>query len=285
MFNTTNNYNFNYSAGQPDVPKVDVWTRVTTIAVVVTMLLTAVLVVAPQRPTPVMLHLTITAPVLLQQPSRRPTIMPVLKASQRRRLRCHNALMVHTSTVAVETCAVASVRRVADSASTTDYVSVVITPTDQARDWKRRWREIERRSTGLQKPRTGSIGGESVHVARDELHAFYIECYHLKDVLKVEAATLGITGQQVEDAITADPVLALLADLANLDKHAKLDAKKYPPRSGHVPTFGHASGASTGTGWLLELPIIHGATERDGLDVAHQAVEVWRRLLIGWKLL
>lgn len=122
-------------------------------------------------------------------------------------------------------------------------------------------------------------------MARDELHSFYIECYHLKDALIVEASTLGITKRQVEDAITADPVLALLADLANLDKHAKLNTSKHPARSGHVPAIGHASGASNSAGWRLELPIIHAGTERDGLDVARQAVEAWRRLLTGWKLL
>jgi hypothetical protein len=190
--------------------------------------------------------------------------------------------MAHTSTATVEARAVARVRRVADSASATDHVSVVLTPTDQARDWKRRWLEIERRAAELQQPRTGSISGESVHMARDELHSFYIECYHLKDALIVEASTLGITKRQVEDAITADPVLALLGDLANLDKHTKLDRS---PRSGHVPVIGNASGASTGAGWRLELPIIHAGTERDGLDVARQAVEAWRRLLAGWNCL
>ncbi|MGD1058057.1 MAG: hypothetical protein ABR992_11670 [Solirubrobacteraceae bacterium] len=49
-----------------------------------------------------------------------------------------------------------------------------------------------------------------------------------------------------------------------------------------MPVIGDAS---TGTGWRLELPILHISTQRDGLDVARQAVEAWRRLLTGWKLL
>jgi hypothetical protein len=176
-------------------------------------------------------------------------------------------------------------RSVSDSLTLTEHVEVAVTPADQARDWKRRWREIERRLSDMRQPRAGSIGGDAINVARDGLHSFYIECYHLKDALKIEAPLLGITGRQVEDAITADPALALLADLANLDKHAALNTKKHPPRSGHVPTYGVANGTSVGTGWRLQLPIIHAGTERDGLDVARQAVDAWRRLLTGWKLL
>jgi hypothetical protein len=80
MFNTTNIYNLNGSAGQPRDPKIDAWTKVIAVAAVVTMLLTAVLVVftimASQRPTLVMRHVTIPTPVLIQQPpQRQPTIM------------------------------------------------------------------------------------------------------------------------------------------------------------------------------------------------------------------
>lgn len=81
MFNTTNIYNLNGSASQPSNPKVDAWTKVTAVATVMTMLLTALLlaftIMASQRPTPVMRNVTIPTPVLIQEsPPRQPTIMP-----------------------------------------------------------------------------------------------------------------------------------------------------------------------------------------------------------------
>lgn len=279
MFNTTNIY---LNAAAQHGATVDVWTKVMTLCTVVMMLLTALQVVR---------SISASHPDDRRTPRDHSGAGPhhiynhATGRAGRRRVLCHTARMAHMSTVNVEARAVAGVRRVADCASATDHVSVVVTPTDQARDWRRRWLEIERRSTALNRPRAGSIGGDSVHVARDELHSFYIECYHLKDALIAKAQTLGITKRQVEDAITADPVLALLADLANLDKHAKLNTSKHSPRSGHVPAIGYARGASVGSGWRLELPIVHAGTERDGLDVARQAVEAWRRLLTSWELL
>jgi hypothetical protein len=69
--------------------------------------------------------------------------------------------------------------------------------------------------------------------------------------LKAEGAVAGGT---VEQAITSDPNLALLADLANLDKHFKLSRA---PRSGDVPTItvkGVQPGSGEG-GWRLEATI------------------------------
>jgi hypothetical protein len=72
MFNTTNIYNLNESAGQPSDPRVDAWTKVAAVATVMTMLLTALLltftIMASQRPTLVVRYVTIPTPVLIQQP-------------------------------------------------------------------------------------------------------------------------------------------------------------------------------------------------------------------------
>jgi hypothetical protein len=126
------------------------------------------------------------------------------------------------------------------------------------------------------------MSGEAIRSARDRLFSFFVLTYHLKDGLKEES---GIEANIIEGAVRADPDLALLADLANLDKHGRLDR---PPRSGSVPRIGEVAGLQDGAGsdgWRLSMPIHHGDRTLDGLTVARGAVDAWRRHLKGWKLL
>ncbi len=169
--------------------------------------------------------------------------------------------------------------------TTAATASATLTPTDQARDWERRWHEVERELTELLAPQPGGMSGDAIHAARHRLHSFYVQAYHIKDALKAEAATTGIPGETVEAAITAEPALALLADLANLDKHGTLNRS---PRSGHVPRIVSGSGTAataSDAGWRLDLQIEHGGRLLDGLMTAADAVDSWRRVLTGWGLL
>jgi hypothetical protein len=138
----------------------------------------------------------------------------------------------------------------------------------------------------LLEPRTGSRSAERINNERHKLHAFYVQTYHIKDALIADAANTGISEAAVEQAVTGDPALALLADLANLDKHVDLTRK---PRSGHVPVIKGARGTtSPGSGpdtWRLDLEIEHAGRTLDGLQVADDAVRSWRKHLIGWGLL
>ncbi len=172
-----------------------------------------------------------------------------------------------------------------ETLSLTDNVSATMTPADQSRDWKRRWREIERELSALGQSRDGSMSAEAIHQARHRLHSFFIQAYHLKDALNVEQSNTGIPASTVEAAISAEPALALLADLANLDKHGALSR---PPRSGAVPTIASASATSenaAGPGWRLNLVIEHSGRRLDGLAAATDAVDAWKRVLTSWGLL
>ena len=134
-----------------------------------------------------------------------------------------------TDSVSVST---STVRHVSEELSLTGHLDMEFRPADQARDWKRRWKEIERKAAELQEPRSDGMSGNTLQAAGDELHTFYISCYHLKDSLKHEASTTGVSKRAVEDAVNADPALSLVGDLANLEKHASIDAKKHPPKTG-----------------------------------------------------
>jgi hypothetical protein len=159
-------------------------------------------------------------------------------------------------------------------------------PADQKRGWKQKYHEAERELQELLAPKTSARSASAVTAAQHKLHAFYVQTYHIKDALIADAASTGRSGKTVENAITSDPTLALLADLANLDKHDHLTK---PPRSGGVPviesvggTSGHDSQPET---WRLDMVIKHNGKTLDGLHVAEDAVIAWRKLLTGWGLI
>jgi hypothetical protein len=171
------------------------------------------------------------------------------------------------------------------SAAAAASVSIALRPADQTRGWRRRWQEAERDLAELLAPRTDAVSGEGIHTARHDLHSFYVQTYHLKDALKDEAGATGVPGATIETTVTNEPALALLADLANLDKHGQL---KNPPRSGHVPVVASVAGstvdASPGS-WRLRLVVKHAGKTLDGLELARDAVDAWRRHLTDWGLI
>jgi DNA-directed RNA polymerase subunit RPC12/RpoP len=173
---------------------------------------------------------------------------------------------------------------IAGEVNVTGALSWQLQPGDQSRGWKARWDQIQRELKEILAPHLEQLSAETIHAARHRLHSFYVQTYHLKDALIAEAPSTGVLPREVEDAVTNDPNLSLLADLANLDKHGNL---KNPPRSGHVPQIGSVAGESSSTsdGWRLVLTIGHGAGTRDGLQVAQAATDSWSRALAGWGLI
>lgn len=171
---------------------------------------------------------------------------------------------------------------------TTVSLTTRLIPADQTRGWKQRFHEAERELKKLLAPQTSPRSADTVNAERDALHAFYVQTYHIKDALKADVASTGISGPTIELAISGEPILALLADLANLDKHGAWDPKK-TPRSGSVPVFASHGGTSSHNTqpetWRLDLVIGHAGKTLDGLQVAEEAVAAWRKVLIGWGLL
>jgi hypothetical protein len=159
----------------------------------------------------------------------------------------------------------------------TGSLSIELTPGAQARDWRQRWVEIQEHLKRLLVPHSEAMSSASIQNANHDLQSFFVQAYHLKDSLKKDAKTTGVRATTIEDAIKADPHLALLEDLANLDKHG-------PPRSGAIPTW-NVSGVSEGNaGWRLSLTIRHKGKTLDGLNFACEAVSAWERHLSQWGL-
>ena len=68
----------------------------------------------------------------------------------------------------------------------------------------------------------------------DEVYAFFMNCYHLKDWIKNDD-TVKLLKEDVEDFIKRHECMRLCADICNSIKHLNLTR---PPKSGQVPKFG-----------------------------------------------
>jgi hypothetical protein len=68
----------------------------------------------------------------------------------------------------------------------------------------------------------------------DEIYAFFMNCYHLKDWIKHDSAIPSAVQRAVEPHINSSRPLKLCADICNSLKHLKLTSS----RSGEHPAFG-----------------------------------------------
>ena len=168
-----------------------------------------------------------------------------------------------------------------DNFKATDSVSMELTPGAQARDWRQRWIEIQEHLKRLLAPHSEPMSAALIQNANHDLHSFFVQAYHLKDLLIQDAGTTGVPATTIENGITADPHLALLADLANLDKHGELSKS---PRSGNIPTWSVSAVSEGDAGWRLSLTIRHKGETHDGLNFAGEAVSAWERHLTRWGL-
>src|SRR4051812_12358449 len=111
---------------------------------------------------------------------------------------------------------------VSETLTFTDEATATLMPAARPNDWRRRWEALQTEVDDVTAKRPGGMSRDSIDKATGELMSFFMRAYHLKDALKDPAAKVPISGKDVEDAVTKDPNLALLADLANLDKHFHL---------------------------------------------------------------
>lgn len=158
-----------------------------------------------------------------------------------------------------------------------------LTPGKQDRDWKQRWDLIQNDFKQVTAPCLKPMCSEEIHILYQRLCSFYIHAYHLKDALIASASLPRLSKSVIEKEITNDKRLAILADLANLDKNCQLTRNI---RSGAVPII-QISGIDDplGNGWSLSVKIHHGNNFLDGIGVAGAALKAWREKLNMWGLI
>lgn len=185
-----------------------------------------------------------------------------------------------------ETAIKVSQTNTVESVGIVDSIKASLIPGEQERTWERRWQDAQDHLSRLLTLRPEPLSAAAIYIAHADLQAFFVQTYHLKDSLIGASASTGVSRQTIENEIINNADLALLADLANLDKHGRLSN---PPRSGDVPKVVSVSGSTTSSeatprGWSLDLVIEHKGQHLDGLEVAKRAISAWRQALKGWNL-
>ena len=115
----------------------------------------------------------------------------------------------------------------------------------------------------------------------DDIFAFFLNCYHLKDWLKNDPAFTKRTKQQVEDYVKTTPCLLLCADICHATKHLMLRGT----RSGSVPRFEDINLTAFEGGPLdkhvaYQLVIEHAGKKQTALAIARECVRAWDSFLL-----
>ena len=125
-----------------------------------------------------------------------------------------------------------------------------------------RWYE---RLQDLNAGRTHTMASDNY---QDDIYAFFLNCYHLKDWIRRDPSVAPATKGLVESYITSTPMLALCADLCNALKHFTLTQHMSHAGGGHPaglraldlrqPLFEHGHGRVAEARILV---VLHGAGE------------------------
>ncbi len=113
--------------------------------------------------------------------------------------------------------------------------------------------------------------------AADDVFAFFMNCYHLKDWLKNDQAD---PHPEAEKFVNDTEVLRVCRDLCNGLKHAVLDEHR---RTTSYPMMTTTASVMYDTGeptvrWLI---VLDDGDERDMSTVADECIEAWRGFIAG----
>jgi hypothetical protein len=119
----------------------------------------------------------------------------------------------------------------------------------------------------------------------DEIYAFFLNCYHLKDWIKHDTAVPGTVQQAVEGYVSANRSLRLCADICNSLKHLRLTSS----RSSENPAFGKkrfalslGPGLPTTISLQYEIETVGGP--EDAFQLATECVTAWDGFLAMYGL-
>jgi hypothetical protein len=130
--------------------------------------------------------------------------------------------------------------------------------------WYKRFKEIN----------DGLIHDKPSEFYEDEIYAFFMNCYHLKDWIRKDPAAASVTNQ-VENYINNNTELSLCADICNGLKHFHFDGD----RSGENPEFGKKKAKlDIGSGLTtiaVKYEINTSSGSIDAFDLATKCMNAW----------
>ena len=114
----------------------------------------------------------------------------------------------------------------------------------------------------------------------DEIYAFFLNCYHVKDWIRNDSSLPAAVRDSVEGHVNSEGSLRLSADVCNGLKHVHLNRK----RSGERPKFGRklfkvGLGVGVPTTISLKYEITTDSGPIDAFELATECVDCWKRFV------
>ena len=110
---------------------------------------------------------------------------------------------------------------------------------------------------------------------QDEIYAFFLNCFHLKDWI-IEDPHVPATRGQVETYINNTPALALCADLCNALKHFTLRRRTRTGSQPHPGARNYSLNVGGGEATLgMRLTITNAGQSYDAFQIASDSLEAW----------
>ena len=140
-------------------------------------------------------------------------------------------------------------------------------------DRMRRWYD---RFAALDQGRPHEVSSDNY---LDEIYAFFMNCYHLKDWIGNDNTVAAPVQQSIETHINSNQALRLCADICNSLKHLRLTSS----RSGEKPVFGRKQfGVALGQGpptISLKYEVNTTTGPIDAFTLASESVDAWDSFL------
>jgi hypothetical protein len=143
---------------------------------------------------------------------------------------------------------------------------------ERVKRWYERFKRIDE----------GTSHEKSTEFYQDDVYAFFLNCYHLKDWIKHDSTVPKSVTSIVENFVGGSKHLAICADICNSIKHLTLTK---PPRSGKAPQWGsrnvkatlyEPSSKSTVT---VNYSIMTATGPMDAFDLATKCVQEWEQFI------
>ena len=108
---------------------------------------------------------------------------------------------------------------------------------------------------------------------QDEVYAFFINCYHLKDWIKNDAET-HVASEEVEKFVNNSEFLKVCGDLCNGSKHLTIRNPKNS-RDTHIDGRHFALHLGSGPIIHIEYDVVSGNKVYDAFSLASKCVQEW----------
>lgn len=118
----------------------------------------------------------------------------------------------------------------------------------------------------------------------DEVYAFFINCYHLKDWIKNDENSK-VSSEEIEDFVKNSEPLKICGDICNGSKHLSINR----PRNNSNTRIGSRHFALTLGGSsptiYIKYDIVSGNKTYDAFTLAIECLNEWKQFLLSKKLL